>query len=119
MVCTPAVLAFFAGLVHGLSGPGEVLGVIPAVQLNTVQAILYLFSFCVTSTLVMGGFASFYGSLCKKLVERAGKKDESDSLSRAFLIELGSASLSVVIGIVWLTLLAVGELEVIAPIPAI
>lgn len=117
--CTPEVLAFFAGLVHGLSGPGEVLGVIPAVQLNTTKAILYLCTFCLTSSLVMGGFASFYGSFCKKLVERAGKKDGKESLNRAFLIELGSASLSVVIGIVWLTLLAVGELDVIAPIAPI
>jgi dipeptide/tripeptide permease len=115
MVCTPAVLAFLAGLFHSLSGPGEVLGVIPAMQLNTTHAVLYLCTFCVTSALVMGGFVSFYGSLCKKLVERAGKKDERNGLSRAFLIEVGSASLSVVISIVWLTLLAVGELKVIAP----
>ena len=27
-ICTPRVLAVFAGLIHGLSGPGEVLAVI-------------------------------------------------------------------------------------------
>ncbi|KAL3774836.1 hypothetical protein HJC23_005415 [Cyclotella cryptica] len=110
--CTPGVLAVFAGVIHGLSGPGEVLGVIPAVQLRRVHlAILYLGTFCLTSTLVMGVFASFYGNICKWLVERAGAKDEDASLSRVFLVEFGSACLSIVVGIVWLTLLAVGQLD--------
>jgi hypothetical protein len=110
--CTPGVLAVFAGLVHGLSGPGEVLGVVPAVQLRKAHlAILYLSTFCVTSTLVMGGFACFYGSVCKWLVSREGRKDEDASMSRVFLLEFGSACLSIVVSIIWLTLLAVGQLE--------
>jgi hypothetical protein len=115
LYCTPGVLAVFAGLVHGLSGPGEVLGVVPAVQLKKAHlAILYLSTFCVTSTLVMGGFACFYGSVCKCLVSREGRKDEDASMSRVFLLEFGSACLSIVVGIIWLTLLAVGELDAIA-----
>ncbi|KAL7518233.1 hypothetical protein ACHAWX_003079 [Stephanocyclus meneghinianus] len=114
--CTPGVLAVFAGVIHGLSGPGEVLGVIPAVQLRRVHlAILYLGTFCITSTLVMGVFASFYSYVCRWLVERAGSKDEDASLSRVFLVEFGSACLSIVVGIVWLTLLAVGQLDLTSP----
>ena len=64
------------GLIHA----GEVRGVIPAVQLRRVHlAILYLGTFCITSTLVMGVFASFYSYVCKWLVERAGAKDEDAS----------------------------------------
>jgi mevalonate pyrophosphate decarboxylase len=63
----------------------------------------------------MGGFAAFYGSICKSLVGRTGTKDEDASLSRVFLIEFGSACLSMVVGIVWLTLLAVGQLDIAAP----
>ena len=112
LFCTPAVLAFFAGLVHGLSGHGEVLGVVPAIQLKQVHlAILYLGTFCVTSTLVMSGYTAFYGYICKWLVEKAGKEDELASLSRVFLIEFGSACLSIIVGIVWLTLLAIGQLD--------
>ena len=109
LFCTPAVLAVFAGLIHGISGHGEVLGVVPAIQLKQVHlAILYLGTFCVTSTLIMSGYTAFYGYVCRWLVER---EDELGSLSRVFLIEFGSACLSIIVGIVWLTLLSVGQLD--------
>jgi hypothetical protein len=64
--------------------------------------------------LVMGGFAAFYGGLCQWLVERSDKKDDS-RLSRVFLVEFGSACLSIVVGIIWLALLAAGLLDIIEP----
>lgn len=88
----------------------------PAAKLKQVHlAVLYIVMFCVSSTLVMGLFCSVYRGICKKIVERAGKRDDRDSFGRAFLIECGSAFLSIVVGIVWITLLAVGELDVISP----
>jgi hypothetical protein len=49
------------------------------------------------------------------MVERGGRKEEASNFSRAFLIEGGSACLSIIVGIVWITLLAVGDLEVVIP----
>lgn len=112
-VCTPGIIAVFIGIVHGVTGPGGVLGSIPAFQLQHAPlAILYLGTVCVTSTLVMGAFAAFYGRLCLWLAGNAYEKEEDASLSRVFLVEFGSACVSIVVGIVWLTLLAVGQLDV-------
>eukprot|EP00804_Cyclotella_cryptica_P003651 CCRYP_002207-RA/>CCRYP_002207-RA protein AED:0.28 eAED:0.28 QI:379/1/1/1/1/1/2/86/355 len=64
----PATLALLAGVIHGAAGPGGVLGVIPAVEMQDPKAAaVYLGTFCVTSTIVMGVFAALYGTFCKCL----------------------------------------------------
>ena len=106
-ICTPGVLALLIGLVHGVAGPGGVLGIIPAVQLrDPYLASIYLGTFCFTSCLVMGAFAAFYGSFSKWL---AGGEDSSTK--RVFIVEVGSASLSLVVGFIWIILLGMGELD--------
>mmetsp|Transcript_11905 Transcript_11905/g.17769 ORF Transcript_11905/g.17769 Transcript_11905/m.17769 type:complete len:392 (-) Transcript_11905:78-1253(-) len=109
--CTTGALAVLTGLVHGVAGPGGVLGIIPAVQLrDPYLSSIYLGTFCFTSCLVMGGFAAFYGTFSKWL---AGGED--GSTHRVFLVEVGSASLSIFVGLIWIILLSVGKLEDIFP----
>jgi hypothetical protein len=102
-ICTPGVLALLTGLVHGVAGPGGVLGIIPAVQLRDPY---FLGTFCFTSCVVMGCFAAFYGSFSKWL---AGGEDSSTK--RVFIVEVGSASLSLVVGFIWIILLGMGKLD--------
>lgn len=100
-------MAIWVGIVHGLAGPGGVLGVIPAVQLHDLKlAIIYLGCFCISSTFTMGIFAATYGIFSARLVQ---------GTQRAFQIECISASLSILVGITWLTLLSIGKLEDMFP----
>lgn len=104
-------MAFLIGIVHGLAGPGGVLGVIPAVQLqNWKLASLYLACFCLSSTVTMGCFATMYGACSSKIAAGNGA-----TASREFQIECFSAALSILVGITWLTLLAFGKLEDVFP----
>jgi ABC-type nickel/cobalt efflux system permease component RcnA len=100
---TTSMLALMAGLLHGVAGPGGILGVLPAVQMkNPLWGSLYLITFCICSTITMGIFAAIYGTLfgtCQGPWE--------------FRMECLSASLSVMVGILWLTLLSLGKLEAI------
>jgi uncharacterized membrane protein YfcA len=103
-------MAFLVGIVHGFAGPGGVLGVIPAVQLqNWKLATLYLGCFCTSSTLTMGCYACMYGTCSSRLVGNG-----TDTL-REFRIECFSACLSILVGITWLILLALGKLEDVFP----
>lgn len=109
--CSTGALAVLTGIVHGVAGPGGVLGIIPAVQLrDPFLSSVYLGTFCFTSCLVMGGFAAFYGSFSKWLAGGG-----VGSTNRVFLVEVGSASLSIFVGLIWIVLLSIGKLEDIFP----
>uniref|UniRef100_A0A7S3KZ89 Nickel/cobalt efflux system n=1 Tax=Amphora coffeiformis TaxID=265554 RepID=A0A7S3KZ89_9STRA len=100
-------MATVAGIVHGLAGPGGVLGVIPAVQLHNARlATIYLGSFCASSTLTMGIFAMLYGTCSSRIGRNAHHE---------FMIESMSASLSILVGLLWLVLLSVGKLDDVFP----
>jgi hypothetical protein len=65
----------------------------------------------------MGAFATFYGSLSKWLAggdvigEQEGAQRGRGWGNRVFMVEVGSALLSVCVGILWLTLSALGKMD--------
>ena len=51
---TQRIVSFSIGLLHGVAGPGGILGVLPAVEMQNVRSsCLYLGSFIFTSTISM------------------------------------------------------------------
>ncbi len=106
--CNPGHLVVVTGIFHRVAGLGGVLGILPAVQLQDAWlAYIYLATFCVTSTFVMGWFAVFYGLLSRWLVGGDGNK-EGD---RVFMVEIGLTLLSICVGFVWLAILSLQKLD--------
>ena len=63
------LLALLVGLVHGVSGPGSVLGVVPALLLHSAAASsAYLLSFIAASIATMAAFAVAFGELARRRV---------------------------------------------------
>mmetsp|Transcript_13956 Transcript_13956/g.19976 ORF Transcript_13956/g.19976 Transcript_13956/m.19976 type:complete len:413 (+) Transcript_13956:32-1270(+) len=89
-------LSFLMGIIHGVAGPGGVLGIVPAIQLqNLGMAYTYLSSFCISSIITMGIFASLFGLFTASL----------SNITRFELqIECLSAALCAVVGVVWISL---------------
>lgn len=131
-----ACASILVGLVHGVAGPGGVLGVLPALAMrHTENAVVYLGSFCLSSILCMGAFAALYGELTQWCARRSSSSTsttrssskfksldddaEADAASASkasralvtFRIAAASSLLSVVVGIAWIVLQACGVLD--------
>ncbi|KAH7488885.1 uncharacterized protein KRP23_2827 [Phytophthora ramorum] len=101
-----AAASIGVGIVHGAAGPGCLLAVLPtlAMQKDTLRALMYLGFFCGSSILSMGSFAALYG----ELTQRGGR---ARSPTAAFNVAIASSTLSIVVGITWITLQATGVLN--------
>jgi hypothetical protein len=100
------LLSFVIGLIHGVAGPGGVLGVLPAVEMTSVHSsVVYLGSFILASTLSMGLFAALYGEITRRMMNSAAEGCVEYAL-RTF-----SCGMSVLCGLLWLFLCSQGRLE--------
>jgi hypothetical protein len=101
---TQRIISFLIGLLHGIAGPGGILGVLPAVEMQSISsATIYLSSFIFASTLSMGLFAALYGEATKRI----GATAQSVELG----LRIFSAAMSILIGMVWIVLSYLGRLD--------
>jgi ABC-type nickel/cobalt efflux system permease component RcnA len=86
--------AFVVGLLHGTAGATHLFGVLPALALPTLLAVVYLGGYGAGNLLAMGGFAWFVGWASVRL---------SDLGVRAYQIALGTCSaVAIAVGVAWL-----------------
>lgn len=98
---TQRAVSVAMGLLHGVAGPGGILGVLPALELQHWQSsTIYLGSFIIASTISMGIFAAAYGEGTKRL----GASSESLELA----LRLVSSSASVLVGLIWIAVTVSG-----------
>lgn len=103
-VSSSAVASVCVGVVHGIAGPGEMLGVLPVLAIHHVApAVAYLVGFSISSAVGMGVFAAVYGEVTRSWALK--------SSSVALGVAAGSGLLSMGVGVVWIVLQATGSLD--------
>ena len=105
--CLTKIMAFIAGIFHGIAGPGGVLGVMIALKLNDwFLSSLYLGLFFLSSIVTMGIYATLYGYFTTKLTLCSKNKHKC-----GFILQIISSLFSFIVGILWLSLTFTNTLD--------
>ena len=93
------------GIIHGFSGTGHILGVIPALSHKHISnGIKYLSAFCVGTAVSMSVFTTFVGMI-GDLITNTLKKQKNGRLSKEnipAIISFYASAFSVFVGVVWI-----------------
>ena len=91
--------AFGVGVAHGVSGVSGVVYVLPAAFLaDSTRVVLYIFGFIVSSVAAMTALAFLLGLLPR-------------SAAVAFRFSVASGVSALVVGVIWVALVATGKLD--------
>ena len=101
------------GMVHGFTGTGHLLGVLPAMSMGSyVAALVYLTGFCVGTFSAMAVFTAAVGEASVRFSE-----DYSASVpDMPRRISLISSSFAIAVGFVWCLMAALSTHEDVPPI---
>ena len=84
------------GIVHGFSGTGHLLGVIPALLLSPALSVCYLVAFCIGTCVAMAVFTGAIGEVTFALGRNLHRPDLPQVLARY------SSIVALVVGVCWI-----------------
>jgi hypothetical protein len=91
--------SIFIGIIHGISGTGAILGILPAASLhNSSKTTVYLVSFFTSSVLSMGIYAVSWSKINSYI------KDIGKTKLYHFYMQFIMSTLTIGIGILWLVI---------------
>lgn len=105
---SPSITILITGIIHGFSGTGHLLGVIPALTYKDItNGMEYLSAFCVGTALSMSVFTMFVGmigDMITSALARNSKKNDENGLNQRLpaLISLYASMFSIVVGVIWI-----------------
>lgn len=105
---SPLITILITGIIHGFSGTGHILGVIPALTYKDIKnGMQYLSAFCVGTAVSMSIFTMFVGLigvLITYTLKKDIKKTDDEQYNRDLpaIISYYASIFSVIVGIIWI-----------------
>ena len=105
---SPLITILITGIIHGFSGTGHILGVIPALTYKDItNGMEYLSAFCVGTAVSMSIFTMFVGMigvLITYSLRKNIKKSDDEMYNKKLpaIISYYASVFSVIVGIIWI-----------------